>query len=430
MRTLVAALLVLSLTALGQAATIQVPSNHMTIQAAIQAADTGDTILVAAGTYVENLDFLGKDLVLKSESGPLETVIDGNHGASVVTIKNGETAAALLEGFTLTNGHAAYVEGGGAVSCLNGSCPVIRGNLITLNDVGGALGGGVFCSNSSPLIQGNVFSKNASGMGGAISCRYGAAPHILDNVMEGNQAGQRGGAIECYQDGGPVIERNLMKGNTTYSTWAYGGAVFGEQSAASVLANTIRENDAAHSGGGVYFQDSTPVIRDNVVIGNSTANYGGGIALVGCSVSEVTGCIVAKNAAGVHGGGIYTWYSSQVDITGCTIAYNTAGTGGGGLNCGAWCGDTVLNTILWGNSAPQGKEIRVGEISSPGHCSVDYGDVDRGQAGVSVEGGLLTWGPFIYTADPLFAEKAGEDFHLLPYSPLRDKGDPSVAGSA
>jgi hypothetical protein len=66
------------LCAAGQAATIKVPADYPTIQQALDAATGGDTILIAPGTYPENIDFLGKAIALASEQGPGVTVIDGN----------------------------------------------------------------------------------------------------------------------------------------------------------------------------------------------------------------------------------------------------------------------------------------------------------------------------------------------------------------
>lgn len=84
--------------------TIHVPADYSTIQEAIYAASSGDTILVAPGTYLENINFTGKDLVVQSEEGPETTVIDGGQSGSVVTFEYGEGAEARLTGFTLTNG--------------------------------------------------------------------------------------------------------------------------------------------------------------------------------------------------------------------------------------------------------------------------------------------------------------------------------------
>lgn len=47
--------------------TISVPKDYSTIQAAIDAAEDGDTIVAAPGTYRETINFKGKNIILQSE---------------------------------------------------------------------------------------------------------------------------------------------------------------------------------------------------------------------------------------------------------------------------------------------------------------------------------------------------------------------------
>src|SRR5262245_8716390 len=98
--------------AVAQAAVIQVPGDYPTIQAAINAAGNGDTIEVAAGIYVENLNFLGKAVRVTSAQGADVTVIDGNQTGSVVSFVSGEGPQSVLNGFTLRNGRSTSRGGG------------------------------------------------------------------------------------------------------------------------------------------------------------------------------------------------------------------------------------------------------------------------------------------------------------------------------
>ena len=83
------------------ASTIHVPQDQPTIQAGIDAATNGDTVLVAPGTFVENINFIGKAITVESSGGPSVTIIDGAQRSSVVTFNNGETLASVLSGFTI-----------------------------------------------------------------------------------------------------------------------------------------------------------------------------------------------------------------------------------------------------------------------------------------------------------------------------------------
>src|SRR6185437_6866003 len=110
--------------------TIHVPSDQPTIQAAISAANTGDTVLVAPGTYSENINFSGKAITVTSSGGASATVIDGGHAGSVVTFATGEGPSSILNGFTIQNGTANF-EGGGID--ISSASPTITNNVIQNN---------------------------------------------------------------------------------------------------------------------------------------------------------------------------------------------------------------------------------------------------------------------------------------------------------
>ena len=88
-----------------QAATLGVPGDYPTIQAAIDAAVAGDEVLVEPGIYSETIDFLGKDIVVRSAMGPGKTILDGTGlDSSLVRCVSGEPSTAKLAGFTLRKG--------------------------------------------------------------------------------------------------------------------------------------------------------------------------------------------------------------------------------------------------------------------------------------------------------------------------------------
>jgi len=425
MRFIIIACLLLFFSLTGYSATIGVPADHATIQAAITAAANGDTVRVESGTYIENIDFLGKDIHLCSTNDPEATVIDGNNGASVVIFQSGETCDAVIEGFTLTNGHASSLPGGGGILCRNGSGPTIRGNIITRNDVGGAFGGGLYCNGSSPKVIGNRITENTSDHGGGICCREGSAPYIFNNLIKDNSSFEDGGGIECGSGSKPLIKDNLIIGNYTSYNWSYGGGIYcGTSASAMIIRNRILDNQAAHSGGGIYDDNASPKIYNNTLMWNTAqTHYGGGIASNNNSSAVISGNLIARNHANLDGGGIYTWYTDVTTITNCSIINNTSGSLGGGICCGALCYDLVTNSILWGNNAPTGSQIFVGFSSSSGTCTVNYCDIEFGLDGVVNSGGVFNWGDNMYTIDPEFVDEAGDDYHLVFDSPVRDIGD-------
>jgi hypothetical protein len=133
--------------------TLLVPSEYSTIQAAIDDCNHGDEVIVAAGTYVENITFDGKQIVVRSEDPGdwdtvVNTVIDGSNGdpdeyGSCVTFRNSEDSNSILSGFTLTGGVGTRSH----VYVTDERLPPGR-----LGDKD-PIGGGIVCYYSSPVIE-------------------------------------------------------------------------------------------------------------------------------------------------------------------------------------------------------------------------------------------------------------------------------------
>ncbi len=156
-----------------EAATLEVgPSGYpyTSIQAAINDAVSGvDDVLVHDGIYVENINFLGQQITVRSENGADHTIIDGNFNDSVVTFNYGEGSDSVLDGFSLRNGWAPFFIGGGGVLCDFSSPSIINcrisGNIS--NDLSG--GGGIAFYNSTAIIINCTITGNLSFVGGGIS---------------------------------------------------------------------------------------------------------------------------------------------------------------------------------------------------------------------------------------------------------------------
>lgn len=263
----------------------------------VTSSSAADTIIVLPGIYVENIDLAGKPLTVKSAAGPALTIIDGRNPidpdrGSVVSFRNGEGPDSILDGFTLTNG---------------------TGTLDPLTSE--ILGGGIYCSGSSPLITNTVIVHNSA---------------------------QSGGGISCSENSAPVVANSLVAHN----------------------------NASSHDGGGFHSSLSTPLLVNNTIAANSAARSGGGVRADRDSVL------------------------------------------------------TAANTILWDNTASTGVEISIGSGGEPSTVTIDYSDVEGGEAAVHVEtGSTLNWGAAMIETDPLFAAPIDGDFHLAFDSPCRDGGD-------
>ncbi len=247
-----ALLVVVIVTAPLGAAVWNVPADFPRIQDAIDnpLVLTGDTIQVAPGTYLENLDFRAKDLKLVSLEGPAVTVIDGGGVDHVIEIDNGQTRFSLVEGFTIQNGYA-YSGGGIYISVAS---PIIRGNRILRNRAY-ERGGGIYARDFNGIIEENEIFLNRSRKGSGI--RMG--PGSVDPLPV------------------PVVRNNLICGNTPLREYSEGGGIYCKDRAVIIVNNTIHGN-LADKGGGVYVTDDNEnrdvVIRNCIVWGNSATAYG------------------------------------------------------------------------------------------------------------------------------------------------------------
>src|SRR5216683_2355821 len=150
------------------ASTINVPLDQPTIQAGINAAKTGDTVLVAPGTYIENINFMGKAITVKSSGGRNVTIIDGNAAAPVAAFITNEGSHSVLSGFTLQNGVGTFpfaYQGGG----------------VSKNNTAGD-GGGVGVSFGSPILSGNTITQNSAQFGGGVAFVGDSHAQVLHNM--------------------------------------------------------------------------------------------------------------------------------------------------------------------------------------------------------------------------------------------------------
>ena len=397
------------------------------IQYGIDAAFPGDLVLVAPGTYVENIDFpFEKDIIVRSDVdcdpatediSPETTIIDGDQAGSVVTFASGETEASVLDGFTIQNGKGT-VDGdftyGGGIYC-SSSSPTIMNCTISANSTG--YGGGIYCENgSSPTITNCTISGNRTDTGGGIYCTD-SFPTITNCTISENFSDYGGGGIYCT-DSSPTIANCTISEN---SVELIGGGILCTKYSSPIIANcTITANTVSSGGGGgIYcYQFSDPEIT-NCTISENSAGEGGGIYCYEHSSPIITNCTIEENFAG-YGGGIFCGSLSDPLITHCTIIRNTSITGGGGIRCIKYSSPTITNCILWQNLY---SEIWMDCSSFSSTLTVNYSDVQGGEDAVHVDPGCtLNWGPGNIDLDPLFVDPVGSDYHISDASPCIDAG--------
>ena len=200
---------------------IHVPTNYSTIQAAIDAAVPGDTILVADGTYTgvgnKDMDFHGKAITVQSENGPDNCIIDCGYDGRGFLFHSGEGQGSVVSGFTITNGLA---DNGAGIVCWANSSPTIT-NCTIFNNLAWH-GGGILCTEeSSPTITNCTISSNMAALGGGIHCYRGASPAIMNSIISKNTA-NLGGGILCQDYAKPKFTNCTITGNKVSD---YGGGL-------------------------------------------------------------------------------------------------------------------------------------------------------------------------------------------------------------
>lgn len=383
---------------LAKAATIHVPADQPTIQAGINAASNGDTVLVAPGTYVENINFNGKAITVTSSGGPSVTIIDGDQLASVVTFATGEGPGSVLSGFTIRNGTTTFnsgYEGGGIY--ISYSSPQVTGNTIVDNT--GCIGIGIGIYFGSPLIEGNTISNNSqtncSGEGGGgILVGGSSSAQIIGNVISNNTIPSGwGGGIFADAAGNLTIRNNIITGNSAsgISPASQGGGIYlvnGEN--ATIVQNLIFGNSAPQ-GAGIYF--SVPSgSRGPFVVNNSIANndgeYGSAIYADGFdSESELFNNVMVSKPGqpALYCDATYGQYSP---ILQSNDAYSSGGTSYGG-SCSGAAGTNgnisadplFLNSTSNFHLQPGSRAIDAGNINAPDLPSTDLDGNPRTQDG-------------------------------------------------
>ena len=183
---------------------INIPADQPTIQAGLNIAVEGDSVIVADGIYYENIEWPETDgIILISENGADQTIIDGS-GISITLEIDDQyspvsiTNSTIVDGFTIRKG-TGFVGGG---ICLSGADPIIQNCIIENNSA--EEGGGIFHGGSKAIIRNNIIRNNSCSVGSAIGLNCSSAD-IFDNEIYDNN-GIR--TINCYQTDNHSISNN------------------------------------------------------------------------------------------------------------------------------------------------------------------------------------------------------------------------------
>jgi len=347
---------------------LHVPSEYGTIQAAIDNCNDGDTVIVADGIYTgagnRDLDFKGKPIIVRSENGPDNCIIDcqgtetENHRGFYFHSNEGPNS--LLRGFAITNSYYSPV------------------------------GGAIYCYESSPTIDNCMFQGNSGHKGAAIYNWKNASPMLTNCTFSGNSAAGDGGGMYNFSDSSPTLINCVFSENLTIYD---GGGIYNVDNANPTLTNcTFSGNSAYDNGGGMYNRGSSPTLNN---------------------------CTFNKNSASENGGAIWNESYCNPTLKNCTFSGNSAVARGGGIYSRN-VQSSLINCIMWDNSAAQGNEIYLAFYSDtrPTIVTVSYSDIEGGYAGAYVETGCtLHWDDGNnLDVDPCFAYLCNGDYHLKSHA--------------
>jgi hypothetical protein len=383
---------------------IHVPANQPTIQEGINAAIDGDTVLVADGTYLENINYLGKAITVASQfiidadtNHINNTVIDGSQpsdpdNGSVVIFETGEDTTSVLCGFTITGGtgsvrfffNANGRIGGGLLCYLTGA--KIINNKIINNHVEntGWAGGGALCQYASTqecwiVLKNNILAGNScssstlDAFGGGIYVNANLICEENDvyfNSCTGTgNANADGGGIEFEELSGKTmvfqVQDNDIHDNSIDGYTIYGAGLTFYAGEGTVSGNEIHHNtgtagsDSMTRGGGLMLLSmrSKTYIMNNVISNNSlVAKYpaGGGIA-VRSSVNNIfiQDNIIEQNSltgsSASWGGGVELGENGQVVFSGNQVNGNTVSGVDFSAGAGLWCELPYDKTLIRNN---------------------------------------------------------------------------------
>ena len=446
--------LVGSYSTLSSQTTLNVPSDYGTIQEALVKATEGTTILVAPGTYFENLYWpvTIDGVQLRSTGGSEETIIDGGGNGRVIQMEVNYNSnffispATVIDGFTLQNGDSNL--GGGIALRVIGANPTLENLIIRNNHCNGSGSNGcaVLLSNFSGSISNCTFANNsindsASGNGAGLylepsntvkieNCKFenniasssdksfGGAMYIKPSIYTNQPAANielnhcdfvdnsvqstvsaYGGAFYCadfFQSLVIEVESCTFDGNSSSNTsYSYGGAIH-------AVSTGLTFNNTS-------FTDNVAVAGSAVYIGNNWNNFNGVLNFSNVTVSNNQGYSSDfESSSAMYIGTSF----SDPRFENCLIHHNpvahTIRSASGeedsellianstlAFNDGPLYLSTnnvsIYNTILWNKSAT---EINIANHSPPSSLDI-HSCVVRGGAD----------GTHVIDADPLFTSE-------------------------
>ncbi len=408
------------------------------LQSALEKAESGDEIWVAAGVYKPTTS-RDRTLSFELENGvsifggfPVEggdwdsrnwqqniTILSGDIGQTgnvsdnsyhVVTGNASIDNSSILDGFTITSGNANsdYPDNlGGGMYNTEGS-PILRNIVFSENYAihGGGMynrkseniilenitfdsnaaserGGGIYNYSSRATLSGVLFKKNnAEELGGGMN-NYDSHITLTDVDFIENSSLDRGGGVYSYATNITINRANFL-GNTAESG---GGMMNSANSNAVVTHATFENNHALERAGAVYNYKSDPSFSDTTFKGNTALNFGGGAMFNSASNTELTNVSFTENSTDLYGGAIIN-SGGIPKLTNVSFSRNSAQRGGGMYNFDR--SKPILENVLFSMNTADSRGG--GMYSADDECDFKLTDVTFSQNFAGEDGGGMFMG--------------------------------------
>jgi len=374
------------------------------LQSALDAAQPGDNIWVAAGTYYpeKSIDAYDTDARLRSFLLPggvaiyggfagnepantdlsqrnfslnrtilsgdvdhndvlnqgISTSLQGENVFHVVTVVSATPTA--FDGFTITGGKA------------DGTIPILVAGIT----IPSWTGGGICIYESNFTASNIVVDGNIAVSGGGIYCRV-SQMNITNVLVQNNQATGNGGGICCVNSQVVIHQAELVNNESE----GLGGRLCSSQGTYRYTNAVFRNNKAAYGGGGGYDFQATVILVNSLITGNETEQNGGGW-FSESDYNLFVNITITNNRSGLAGGGFISIYSHR-----------------------------VINSIINGNESPEHPEMSA--LTNEFRCVI------AGSGFYNHTGALIP----NYVRGPLLRDPASGDFSLSPASVAINAGN-------
>ena len=397
-----AIMLTLGVWASAGAEVLNVPADFSTIQVAIDAAEPGDSVLVAPGTYYENS-------ITVTGSAPFDsmvvaqTVVDGEHAGTVFAFVNGEGPDARLAGLTIQNGQGApwpYEQTAGGITCRSHTAPRISDCVI--RNCAADYGGGAYSRLSKPIFTRCRFENNVSTMvGGGIAAEKSSV-WVIECSFAGNSSEKGGGFYlndHDHDEGSLQIINCSFAGNTSSES---GGGLYLFGIEAATVSHCRFVANTSKNGGGIISYGSTLELSDCIIADNSAESVGGGFYDQTTALT-MNDCVLTDNSAGYRGGGLFVYSGTQV-FTSCTFIGNSAETSGGGAYFDSFCRPWFRNCVFRANAGRYGGGVYFdGSFMTITQCGF-FENQATGR-----HGGALSLGATVVTYNSVFSNNSATE---------------------